>query len=199
MICQARKIILTLPNFFILHLRGSVKASRSLPQSDLIYCILDTCWSTLAEQRVNTNNGVIIVKNKILRHAALSAVMIAAVSGNVMAESGSALYQNLCGICHVPTGQPTAAPPVFAVKNHVIRIYPKREDFVNYVVSWVAAPNAARALMPGAVRKFGVMPAMPYAADEVKQVAEFIYDSNVRLPSWYKEHYEAEHGIAPAE
>ena len=112
--------------------------------------------------------------------------------------SGKDIYQTYCIACHVSEGMPTIAPPIFAVKNHVTAKYPEREDFVKRVTEWVKAPNADDPLMPGAVRKFGLMPAMPYLSDEQAQaVAEFLFDSDMELPDWYAEHYEEEHGEAP--
>ena len=112
--------------------------------------------------------------------------------------SGQEVYQTLCIACHVSEGKPTIAPPIFAVKNHVTAEYPEREDFVKRVAEWVKAPNADDVLMPGAVRKFGLMPAMPQLSDEqAVAVAEFLFDSDMELPDWYAEHYEEEHGEKP--
>lgn len=112
--------------------------------------------------------------------------------------SGKEVYQANCIACHVSEGMPTIAPPIFAVKNHVIANYPEREDFIKRVAEWVNAPSADDVLMPGAVRKFGLMPALPQLSDEQAQaVAAFLFDSDMELPDWYAEHYEAEHGEAP--
>nr|CAA6822287.1 MAG: Unknown protein [uncultured Thiotrichaceae bacterium] len=113
---------------------------------------------------------------------------------------GAKVYQSACMVCHVAEGRPTIAPPIFAVKGHVIAVHPERDDFIKRVVSWVKEPNADDALMPGAVRKFKVMPAMPHLSDEdLVAVAEYLYDTDMELPDWYKEHYEEEHGEAPKE
>lgn len=111
---------------------------------------------------------------------------------------GAKIYQTACMSCHAPTaakGKAKVAPPIFAVKDHVIRVYPKREDFIKRVVNWVKTPDANDILMPGAVRKFGLMPAMPHLdKKDVTAVAEYLYDTDLGTPDWYKEHYEAEHG-----
>lgn len=114
-------------------------------------------------------------------------------------RSGEEVYKSVCMACHVAEGMPTVGPPIFAVKNHVIGAHPERDDFVNRVVEWVKAPDEKTALMPGAVRKFGLMPANDLPDEELKAVAEFIYDSDMSLPDWYKEHYQAEHGEMPKE
>jgi mono/diheme cytochrome c family protein len=110
---------------------------------------------------------------------------------------GKTLYKTLCSSCHVPEGQPTLAPPLFGMKNHVMGRYPAREDFINYVVNWVKKPDASRSLMPGAVNRFGVMPAFPYEEDQVRAIAAFIYDSDLTMPGWYQQHYQQQHGKPP--
>lgn len=101
-------------------------------------------------------------------------------------------------VCHVAEGRPTIAPPIFAVKNHIIAEHPERDDFVQRVISWVKSPDEEKALMPGAIRKFGLMPAMPQLSDDdLQAVAEYLYDTDMNLPEWYKEHYKEEHGELP--
>lgn len=116
------------------------------------------------------------------------------------ARNGKELYEAYCMACHAIKGKAEVAPPIFAVKNHVIQVYPERDEFVERVVKWVKAPDADDPLMRGAIRKFGLMPAMPQIVDEeLTAVAEFLYDSDMELPDWYMEHYEEEHGEAPKE
>ncbi len=131
---------------------------------------------------------------KIIITAFLS---MAFISSAFASADGKALYQSLCASCHVPEGQPTLAPPLFGVKNHIMGSYPAREDFVNYVVNWVKKPDASRSLMPGAVKRFGVMPTFPYAEDQLRAVAEFIYDTDLTMPGWYQQHYQQQHGTQP--
>ena len=112
-------------------------------------------------------------------------------------HSGADVYKTNCMACHAAEGKAVIAPPIFAVKDHVIKAYPERDAFIARVVSWVKAPNGDDLLMPGAAKKFGVMPAMPHLADaDLTAVAEFLYDTDLGQPDWYKEHYEAEHGKA---
>lgn len=114
-------------------------------------------------------------------------------------RSGEAVYKSVCMACHVAEGMPTVGPPIFAVKNHVLGAYPEREAFIKQVTEWVKAPDEKNALMPGAIRKFGLMPATELPDEELQAVAEFLYDSDMSLPDWYKEHYAAEHGEMPKE
>ena len=116
------------------------------------------------------------------------------------AKSGAEVYKSSCAVCHVSEGKPTIAPPIFAVKNHVIDAFPERDDFIEQVKNWVKAPDEKKALMRGAIRKFGLMPPMANLSDEdLQAVAEYLYDTDMNLPDWYKEHYKEEHGEMPKE
>ena len=109
-------------------------------------------------------------------------------------QDGKSLFESLCMSCHVVSGKPTIAPPIFGVKNHVIQAHPRRDDFIQYIVQWVKQPDASSSLMPGAVRRFGVMPGLPYSEEQVRKIAAFLYDTEIKMPGWYRKHYEAEHG-----
>ncbi len=124
-------------------------------------------------------------------------LIIVCTSSSFANTNGKELFNNLCLSCHVTSGKPTIAPPIFAVINHVKYTYPEKPDFVNYVVEWVENPRQEKALMPGAIKKFGSMPKLPYKTDDVRLIAEYLYDGNVQLPEWYIEHYKAEHGHEP--
>lgn len=111
---------------------------------------------------------------------------------------GAQIFQTQCLACHSAENIAEKAPPMFGVKDHVIKAYPERDAFIQRVANWVKAPNADDVLMPGAVKKFGLMPAMPQLSDQDAQaVAAFLFDMNLNEPDWYKAHYQAEHGVKP--
>lgn len=120
------------------------------------------------------------------------------ISNSVFADSdGKKLLTRLCTSCHVTEGKPTIAPPISGVINHVKSAYPARDEFIQRIVDWVGNPEKERALMPGAVKKFGLMPKLSYKPEEVKLIAEFLYDGKMYLPEWYRMHYKKEHGHEP--
>lgn len=95
------------------------------------------------------------------------------------AEDGLVNYRALCSACHKLVPPPTIAPPLFGVKNNLLRTHPQREDFVNYIVNFVQRPDASKSVMPHAVQKFKLMPALPYPEEKVRAVAEFIFDTDL--------------------
>ena len=132
-----------------------------------------------------------------MKHLFMSGLLFLLMPSVQAAQDGKSLFESLCMSCHIVSGQPTIAPPVFGVKNHVIQAYPRRDEFIDYVVRWVKQPDALRSLMPGAVSRFGVMPALAYPEEQVREIAAFLYDTNFKMPGWYRKHYEAEHGKSP--
>lgn len=117
-----------------------------------------------------------------------------------LSHAGAKVYQSACMSCHAlaPKQEGSVAPPLFGVKDHVLKAYPERTAFIQRVVTWVKAPNPNDVLMPGAVSKFGLMPAQTQLSEaDLQAVAEFIYDTDFTQPDWYAAHYQAEHGKKP--
>jgi mono/diheme cytochrome c family protein len=98
------------------------------------------------------------------------------------------LVEKRCLICHGAgeSHDDLLAPPLRGVKNHYLEDYPEREEFVEALVKWNAGPDSNEAIMIGAVERFGVMPALMYPAEEVRAIAEYIYDNDQPKPSWMK-------------
>ena len=111
------------------------------------------------------------------------------------AEGGKLFIQN-CGSCHgqSDTADNRIAPPIVAIKDHYLRQHADKKEFVSALVNWVTHPSNDRTLMPGAVRRFGLMPALPVSEQDLTAIAEFIYDEKIDKPDWYEKHYNAEHG-----
>lgn len=117
-------------------------------------------------------------------------------SSHALADEGADLYSQNCMSCH-GGGQEMGkriAPPIVAVKNHYLEVHAEKEAFINAIVQWVQNPSKEKSLMPGAVKKFNLMPALPYSKEDIAAIAEFIYKESMEKPGWYDEHYEAEHG-----
>lgn len=152
------------------------------------------------------------MKIKIGFAVVLTALIVSACSGHEhpgpaiqtadlakVTHPGAKIYQSACMSCHALAAKEEGiAPPLFGVKDHVIKAYPERAAFVQRVAAWVKTPNANDVLMPGAVAKFGLMPAQAQLSDaDLQAVAAFIYDTDFTKPDWYNAHYQAEHGKKP--
>ena len=127
-------------------------------------------------------------------------VLVTLCNGLALADDstpdGGQLFLQYCGSCHGQSGAESnrVAPPVVAIKAHYLRKRANKQEFVNAIVNWVPEPSNENALMPGAIRRFGLMPALPLSEQDLTAIAEFIYDEKFDKPDWYQKHYKSEHG-----
>lgn len=132
--------------------------------------------------------------------SSLLLILVSSQSGVVLANGSTAeggkLFVKNCGACHAQSDSADnrIAPPIVAVKDHYLSTHADKQEFVSALVNWVTNPSNDRALMPGAIRRFGLMPALALSTEDLTAIAEFVYDEDIDKPDWYKKHYEAEHG-----
>ncbi len=91
------------------------------------------------------------------------------------------LMKQKCLICHFEKPDPARhdqmiAPPMMRVQEHYKPTFPDKEAFINAVTEWVKNPIEAETLMPGAVRKFNVMPKLVYEDKDVRAIADYLFD-----------------------
>jgi cytochrome c553 len=101
-----------------------------------------------------------------------------------------------CATCHSPDASMDnrLAPPMFAVKKHYVDEETSLEDFKADIMSFLVNPSEANSKMPGAVKKFGIMPKLAYTEEQMDAVAEYIFYTDLEKPDWFDEHYLEEHG-----
>lgn len=97
--------------------------------------------------------------------------------------SGFKLMEQKCYICHFEKPDPSRrdnmlAPPMLRVQEHYLPAYPEKEDFVAAVTSYINNPSEENTLMPGAVKKFKLMPKAVYDEAELKKIVEALYDKD---------------------
>lgn len=96
---------------------------------------------------------------------------------------GYKLMQQKCFICHLEKPNPELrdkmlAPPMTRVKEHYK--FSDKKEFVDAIVSFVSNPTTDKALMPGAVRKFNLMPKLGYNKVDIKLIAETLYNMDLK-------------------
>jgi len=111
-------------------------------------------------------------------------------------EEGLVLMEQNCYTCHSPTASESnrLAPPMIAVKKHYFTEKMSEEEFVNDLVGFVLNPTDEKSKMPGAKRKFNLMPKVAYSKEDVEKIAKYIYRNNIEQPEWFEEHYKKEMG-----
>ena len=138
------------------------------------------------------------VEEKIGEKAAIVPMQVNNDTEKVIAsnEEGKKLMETKCYACHNPktaSHDDILAPPLVAVKRRYSKAYDNRADFIDGMVNWTTNPNEDDALMRGAVTNFKVMPKMGFEADDMRKIAEYIYDNEIEQPSWFKAHFKEQH------
>ena len=113
-----------------------------------------------------------------------------------MVAQGRAKFELFCMVCHkYDQEEPMLAPPIFAVADHYNQNYgDDKEAYIEAIVQWTKNPSEEKTLMPGAVRRFKLMPPFPIPDPDVKAIATFMFETDFTIPGWYEEHYLEEHG-----
>lgn len=96
--------------------------------------------------------------------------------------NGKELMEQNCYSCHNTQGTDNMlAPPMSRVRDHYIGDDTSQEEFVNAIVSWCENPNEEDSKMPGARRKFGLMPKQEFDSKEVQAIATYLFKEDSEL------------------
>lgn len=100
---------------------------------------------------------------------------------NTLQIEGKKLMENKCYVCHSPTAShdDRIAPPMIAIKKHYISSKTTKEEFVQEIQNFVKNPTKEATKMRGAVRRFGVMPKQAFLENDIKKIAEYIFDNAI--------------------
>ena len=126
-------------------------------------------------------------ENKTENYTEISQVVVSEKYQN----EGKKLAETYCYVCHSPSAshENRLAPPMIAVKKHYINATTTKEQFINEIQNWIVNPTDENSKMPGAVRRFGLMPKAPYSEDNISKIAEYLYENNIEQPEWFNEHF----------
>lgn len=90
---------------------------------------------------------------------------------------GETLFQGNCVTCH-DEKKTLSAPAIQEVQASYRQAFPTQERFVASMATWVENPNAKTALMPQAIKKFGLMPLLGYDQESLEAIATFLYEKH---------------------
>lgn len=95
-------------------------------------------------------------------------------------DEGHDLMVKHCYSCHNTenTGN-MLAPPMRRVKDHYWDDDISEKEFVDSIVNWVKEPMEEKSIMPGARKKFGLMPKQDFDEEEVRKIATYIYNNDI--------------------
>lgn len=113
-------------------------------------------------------------------------------------EQGKQLYKTYCSACHGATGgmdmSKRLAPPIAGVRYHYIGVHPEKAPFVTAITDWLTNQDASRSLMPGAIRKFKLMPPVSVSKEDAEKIALYIYEGKLAKLPGFDAHVEKMHG-----
>ena len=109
---------------------------------------------------------------------------------------GFELYESNCISCHSPNASMDnrLAPPMIAVKKHYWEEDMTLEVFTKDIATFLNSPSTDNSKMPGAVRRFNLMPKMNFTNDQISKIASYIFYTEIEKPDWFDEHFKEEHG-----
>lgn len=141
---------------------------------------------------------LVLVKLKLSIAIGIALLLIGACSQNntqsALTDNQNARAQELleaqCYTCHRPSGGPTErlAPPMYAVQKHYLNHYSDQGDFVAAFTAYVNHPDSAKSKMPGALKRFGLMPKMSLAQEDLALIAKYVYQTTFEKPGWFDKH-----------
>ncbi len=113
----------------------------------------------------------------------LSLAVVSSIGFSQTAESdplyarGKEKFEQICFACHkYERGPEMIAPPAFAIQMHYGNQFGKDETaFRQAVAAWAKAPDKSKTLMPGAIRKFNLMPPLPLTDEDLDAIAAYLY------------------------
>lgn len=98
----------------------------------------------------------------------------------VAALDGKQLMEDRCYACHNTQGTDNMlAPPMFRVKDHYWYDEVTEAEFIESIVEWVNNPTEENSVMPGALRKFGLMPKQKFDEAEVRAIAKYMFNNEI--------------------
>lgn len=90
------------------------------------------------------------------------------------------LFNGNCITCHKVDNLNKSAPTIQELKQRYISAFPKKEDFVEYMSTWVVKPDENTSLMLDAIEKYKLMPELAFDKATLEEIAEFIYENDFK-------------------
>ncbi|WP_101445321.1 DUF3365 domain-containing protein [Aquimarina sp. MAR_2010_214] len=105
---------------------------------------------------------------------------------------GKKIMETKCYLCHSPSADHdgSIAPPMVAIKSHYLNDDTTKKEFGDAIWNFLQKPSEEKSRMPGAVRRFGVMPYQVFSEEEIRLIADYMYEFKIEEPKWFKQHIE---------
>lgn len=92
-------------------------------------------------------------------------------------DINSLLYNGNCITCHKAT-KSIAAPSMLEIQRVYKNAFSEKDDFINYMSTWVQNPSEDASLMSSAIKKYGLMPHLSFDEYTLKDISTHIYETD---------------------
>jgi len=101
-------------------------------------------------------------------------------------QEAKKLLETKCNMCHSVKASEEAmiAPPFKNIQKKYKKVSANKQEFVDAIVDFNMEPTKDKAMMYGALKKFGVMAKMPYSKEDVIKIANYMYNAEFETPKW---------------
>lgn len=98
---------------------------------------------------------------------------------------GKKLMETHCYTCHNPSTkeEDRVGPSMVEVKTFYINSSNTKQAFIESMQTWVKNPNAKKAKMQEAIKRFGLMPKQYFPEGTIAQIADFMYGYDFEVNS----------------
>ena len=97
------------------------------------------------------------------------------------AQQGKAKFA-ICMVCHDTELDSMLGPPMRNIQRRYKISYLEKESFIEKIMEHTKNPTEENSLMKMAVKKFGVMPALPLSDEYLHAVGTYIYEGDFPFP-----------------
>ncbi len=94
--------------------------------------------------------------------------------------------ETVCNACHSPTAPPDDrfAPPLEIAKRNYLAETGSKEEFVDKMVQFILYPTAEQSMLHSDVEQYGLMDPVGFSEEDVRAIAEYIYENELEKPDW---------------
>ena len=107
-------------------------------------------------------------------------------------HEGKHLMETQCYTCHHAKGMDhdtRLGPPMVAVKMHYLEPEIPEAKFADKIWNFVKAPDSSKVRMKGALRRFGLMPDQSFEEEDIRAIANYLYNFEIEEPSGFRKHW----------
>ena len=109
-------------------------------------------------------------------------------------SKGFQLLESSCFSCHSPNLniKNILAPTMAIIKKYYKTEGVTKEGFTNALIEFVNDPVEGKTKIPKVTEHFGLMPKFNFSDEQLGQIANYIYRTELETADWYTNHYEEE-------